>query len=132
MNEKQPVPKCLNLLMACLITVASNHLPASCQAQAEQQREKSQESSLLASPNTNKSLEIQQIGDGQKGEVLYKYEGNIVSGKFHRPDCPYAQIMNRHKKVFIARRNQAIEQGFRPCRFCLPRVEKTVRARLLN
>ena len=130
MNKNQPVRKCLNLLLACLITVASNLLPACSQPQAVRQQDKSQEKSMLADPNG--AAEIRPIRDEQDDELLYKYQGNMVSGKFHRPDCPYAQIMNRHKKVFIARRNEALERGFRPCRFCLPRVQKTVRARLLN
>lgn len=68
----------------------------------------------------------------QENREDYKYLGNIVSLKFHRPGCPYGQIMARPKRIFFQYRYQAIEQGFKPCRFCLPPVWKTVRARLIN
>ncbi len=68
----------------------------------------------------------------QENREDYKYLGNVVSLKFHRPGCPYGQIMARPKRIFFQYRYQAIEQGFKPCRFCLPPVWKTVRARLIN
>lgn len=62
----------------------------------------------------------------------FKYVGNSFSKKFHRPWCPFEQVMNANKAVFFRYRWHAIEAGFKPCRYCLPAVVKQVRCVLLN
>lgn len=62
----------------------------------------------------------------------FKYVGNSFSKKFHRPWCPFEQVMSANKAVFFRFRWHAIEAGFRPCRYCLPAVVKQVRCVLLN
>lgn len=70
---------------------------------------------------------------GQKrDQPVYKYQANILTRKFHCPNCPYAMIMGSDKKVYIEHRYEALAQGFKPCRFCLPPVWRTVRGRLLK
>ena len=61
-----------------------------------------------------------------------KYIGNSVSGKFHRPWCPFEQVMNAHKAVFFHFRRDAIQAGFVPCRYCLPPFVKRVKCVLLK
>jgi hypothetical protein len=61
-----------------------------------------------------------------------RYIGNCVSGKFHRPWCPFEQVMNCHKAVFFRFRREAFESGFIPCRYCLPPIVKRVRCVLLK
>lgn len=58
----------------------------------------------------------------------YKYIGNIESMKFHRPWCKYAQIMNPKRAKLFHYRKDAIEAKMQPCRFCLPPVQKKVKA----
>lgn len=62
----------------------------------------------------------------------FKYVGNCFSKKFHRPWCPFEQVMSANKAVFFRYRWHAIEAGFKPCRYCLPAVVKQVRCVLLN
>jgi hypothetical protein len=65
-------------------------------------------------------------------EAPYKYVGNSFSKKFHRPWCPFQQVMNAHHAVFFQFRKDAIEAGFLPCRYCLPPITKQVRCVLLK
>ena len=60
-----------------------------------------------------------------------KYIGNAETHKFHRPSCPFARIMAFNKRVEFHYRSQAIACAHIPCRYCLPKVWTTVRARLL-
>lgn len=62
----------------------------------------------------------------------YKYLGNRQSLKFHRPRCPFAQIMSRSKRHNFHFRRQAIEAGYHPCRYCLPPYWTSVSVKLLN
>ena len=65
-------------------------------------------------------------------EVEYKYYGNSFSNKFHRPWCPFSQAMNIRHVIPFHFRYQAIAQGLKPCRYCLPPVWKSVQCRLLK
>ena len=62
----------------------------------------------------------------------FKYIGNGLSGKFHRPGCPFEQAMAAHNAVFFHFRREAIAAGFSPCRYCLPPFVKQVRCVLLK
>jgi hypothetical protein len=61
----------------------------------------------------------------------YKYVGNSFSHKFHRPGCPFARQMWSQRQVFFHYRCQAIEDKYLPCRYCLPPVWLSVRAKIL-
>ncbi|MBA3859921.1 MAG: hypothetical protein C0507_23675 [Cyanobacteria bacterium PR.3.49] len=61
-----------------------------------------------------------------------KYIGNAETHKFHRPSCPFARIMAFNKRVEFHYRSQAVACAHIPCRYCLPKVWTTVRARLLS
>lgn len=50
----------------------------------------------------------------------YKYIGNRISLKFHRPSCPYARVMSIYKQVKYQFRKDAVNDGQKPCRYCLP------------
>lgn len=60
-----------------------------------------------------------------------KYIGNLESLKFHRPLCPYALVMAKFRACRFHSRQAAVDAGMRPCRYCLPRVWKRVKAKLL-
>lgn len=62
----------------------------------------------------------------------YKYVGNRFSHKFHRPSCPFAQLMSGGNVEYFCYRKQAIEQGFKPCRYCLPPWWKSVNATIIK
>ena len=61
-----------------------------------------------------------------------QYWGNSFSLKFHRPSCPFAQAMNPIHVQFFQSRHAAIEQGERPCRYCLPPYWTSVHCVLLT
>lgn len=48
------------------------------------------------------------------------YVGNINSGKFHDPSCNWAQKMSEWNKIKFSSRDDAISQGYEPCRVCNP------------
>jgi hypothetical protein len=58
----------------------------------------------------------------------YKYTGNLYSHKFHRPRCPFSRAMAACKRTRFHFRYQAVAQGYKPCRYCLPPTWTTVRA----
>jgi len=65
---------------------------------------------------------------GAVDTLPYKYQGNLISRKFHRPRCPFARVMSESKKVRFHFRFQAISQGYCPCRYCLPPTWTSVQA----
>ncbi len=68
------------------------------------------------------------------GEVraAYKYLGNSFSMKFHRPSCPFARMMWRCNVVRFPFRKDAVERGYKPCKYCLPQSWKSVGAKILS
>ncbi|MBP6745537.1 hypothetical protein KA344_09885 [bacterium] len=64
--------------------------------------------------------------------ATYKYEGNLISRKFHQPNCPYSLVMARFRKIKFDTKRQALAQGYKPCRFCLAASTRTVQAKLLS
>jgi hypothetical protein len=64
--------------------------------------------------------------------ATYKYEGNLISRKFHQPNCPYSLIMAHSRKIKLASKKQAMAEGYKPCRFCLAAATRSVEAKLIN
>lgn len=48
------------------------------------------------------------------------YVGNANSGKFHESYCSSVGKMSEGNKVFFSSRNDAINQGYTPCKICNP------------
>lgn len=48
------------------------------------------------------------------------YIGNSNSGKFHESSCKWGQKTAEHNRVYFDNRNQAISQGYVPCKVCNP------------
>ncbi|MGN0176256.1 MAG: thermonuclease family protein [Methanobrevibacter sp.] len=49
-----------------------------------------------------------------------QYIGNANSGKFHSSGCSAANKMSDSNKVFFSSRDDAINQGYTPCKRCNP------------
>ncbi|MBX9667062.1 MAG: hypothetical protein K2X93_05550 [Candidatus Obscuribacterales bacterium] len=64
--------------------------------------------------------------------AAYKYMGNSFSMKFHRPSCPFARVMWRCNVVRFPFRKDAVERGYKPCKYCLPQSWKSVGAKILS
>jgi len=62
----------------------------------------------------------------------FKYIGNSFSSKFHRPSCPFARCISSRHLVLFARRKDATDQKFVPCRYCLPPSWTQVHAIILS
>ena len=60
-----------------------------------------------------------------------KYVGNTYSKKFHRPSCLFAEAMYKRRRLDFHFRFEAVERGFNPCRWCLPKRWKHLEGRLL-
>lgn len=48
------------------------------------------------------------------------YIGNARSLKLHRPDCKWAQKTAPQNRVVVESREEAIKQGYQPCKVCQP------------
>ena len=48
------------------------------------------------------------------------YVGNSNSGKFHVAGCGSVSKMSEKNKVFFSSRDEAINQGYQPCKICNP------------
>ena len=55
-----------------------------------------------------------------KARVTVSYIGNRRSHIFHRAGCHYVRRMNEGNKVEFDNREEAIEEGYRPCLKCCP------------
>ena len=49
-----------------------------------------------------------------------QYVGNLNSHKFHIISCRYVGRMNPSNKVFFDTRDDAINEGYVPCKVCKP------------
>lgn len=52
--------------------------------------------------------------------VTTSYIGNRRSHIFHRAGCHYVRRMNEGNKVEFDNRDEAIDEGYRPCKKCRP------------
>ena len=48
------------------------------------------------------------------------YIGNSSTRKFHRPDCSSVKSMKSKNKVTLSSREEAIAEGYTPCKRCNP------------
>ncbi|MDO5811168.1 MAG: thermonuclease family protein [Methanobrevibacter sp.] len=48
------------------------------------------------------------------------YVANSNTGKFHEVSCRWGQKISDHNKVTFDSRNEAISQGYQPCKVCNP------------
>jgi len=48
------------------------------------------------------------------------YVGNARTHKFHYADCRYVGEMNDNNKVYFEDRDEAINEGYVPCKVCRP------------
>ena len=63
---------------------------------------------------------IEPSSDPTSGANSVSYIGNSGSFKFHRASCHFAQAMSEDHRVFFPSRNEAISQGYVPCKWCNP------------
>ena len=66
-------------------------------------------------PSTG-SIDVQKSIEADTGA----YIGNARSHKFHRPDCRYTKKIAPRNRVFFQSRQEAINQGYVPCKVCKP------------
>lgn len=65
--------------------------------------------------NENKSEPVPAVnGTGSE------YIGNLNSYKFHFATCIYVSKMSDHNKVYFSNRDDAIAEGYQPCKACKP------------
>ncbi|WP_224983007.1 Ada metal-binding domain-containing protein [Geomonas agri] len=50
----------------------------------------------------------------------FAFVGNKKTHKFHNDDCPSAKRINPANKVRFDSRDQAIKNGYVPCKICRP------------
>jgi len=59
-------------------------------------------------------------GKQKSGSGAYRYVGNKNSKVFHHSNCRYVEKIDEGNKVFFNTREEAKEQGYRPCKICKP------------
>ena len=52
--------------------------------------------------------------------TAFAYVGNTRTGKFYRDGCRYVQRMSESNKEYIETREEAIDEGYVPCKVCRP------------
>lgn len=67
-------------------------------------------------PTSHSSYSDSDSGSGDSGS----YIGNTNSGKFHKSTCKWGQKTAEHNRVYFNNRNEAISQGYVPCKVCNP------------
>jgi hypothetical protein len=59
-------------------------------------------------------------GAGASAEEKTGLVGSSGSKKYHLPDCRYAANIRPENRVYFADESEARQQGYQPCRVCLP------------
>ena len=57
---------------------------------------------------------------GADDALASAYIGNSNSGIFHYSGCRYVYRMSEDHKVYFDSRDDAIDEGYRPCKVCRP------------
>ena len=70
----------------------------------------------VTNSGTSSSSDSSQTSTSDSGS----YIGNSNSGKFHRDSCKSVAKMSERNKVRFSNRDDAIKQGYEPCRICNP------------
>lgn len=60
------------------------------------------------------------FADKSATDQSFSYMGNSNSGKFHRTDCKYAVKTSEGNRVYFGTREEAINEGYVPCKVCNP------------
>jgi phage FluMu protein Com len=64
------------------------------------------------------------IANGNEDKTFKPEENRFVaypgSNRFHRPECGWASRRKPEDRIFLSTREQAIKQGYKPCRKCKP------------
>ncbi len=113
--------KISTIVMCCALLLC-----ISIQAQWKEVSAQPSQAALIFQPDAYLSSEA------PSRHVTYKYEGNLISRKFHQPNCPYSLLMSRSRKVYLPTIKLARAQGYKACRFCLPAASRTVHAYLIQ
>lgn len=50
----------------------------------------------------------------------FAYTGNARTSKFHYDDCRWAQKISDYNRVYLDSRQEAINNGYVPCKVCKP------------
>ena len=53
-------------------------------------------------------------------DIIGNYIGNTNTGKFHKSSCNWGQKISSGNKITFSSRNDAINQGYQPCKVCNP------------
>ena len=70
--------------------------------------------------NTHSSSSSSSSSDTSSSSGSGSYVGNANSGKFHVASCGSVSKMSEKNKVFFSSRDEAINQGYVPCKRCNP------------
>lgn len=81
---------------------------------AEQETKVSQEDKAIA------SVEQKAQQESEQARSLFTYVGNANTGKFHLARCKEVNKIHEGNKVQLSSRDEAIENGYVPCKKCRP------------
>ena len=70
--------------------------------------------------NTHSSSSSSSSSDTSSSSGSGSYVGNANSGKFHVASCSSVSKMSEKNKVYFSSRDEAINQGYVPCKRCNP------------
>lgn len=76
-----------------------------------------------------KNLEKSQTTSSSSSSIMATSSSNYKSGnyvastnsnKFHKSSCQWAKKISDYNKITFNNRNEAINQGYQPCKVCCP------------
>ena len=74
----------------------------------------------VADTHSSSSSSTHQSTSSSSSSDSGSYVGNANSGKFHESYCSGVSKMSEGNKVYFSSRNDAINQGYVPCKMCNP------------
>lgn len=74
----------------------------------------------VSSGSSASSNAAHSTSDNKSSSASGTYIGNSNSLKFHSPSCKYAGKISEKNKVVFSSRDEAINQGYAPCKVCNP------------
>lgn len=78
------------------------------------------ETERILQPEQTSETSAEAIDDSASQSEEYSYVGNMNSHKFHYPDCQSVSQMKEKNKCFFTSRDEAVGQGYVPCKNCNP------------
>jgi methylphosphotriester-DNA--protein-cysteine methyltransferase len=124
---------CLSCLCLITISIICPEIAANAQGNADSETASAERTATSDSePTLRSQSNSDELKQNNEDALPYKYYANNASMIFHRPSCPFGKAISiSHLELFHFRK-EAIDSGYKPCRYCLPPTWTSVQAKILS